>query len=65
MKLFKLKSAALACAAMMAGGFAAGADSKAEKTTTKPIELTKIDQLKTAFNRHHGVVRLVLLLSPT
>ena len=65
MKSFDLRSAAFLCVAMMGGGLAAGADSEADKTTTKPIELTQIDLLKTAFNRHHGVPRLVLLLSPT
>ena len=65
MKTLKLISAALLGMAVLAGGIAAGADSKAEKTKTKPIELTEIDQLKTSFSRHQGVPRLVLLLSPT
>jgi hypothetical protein len=55
----------VACLALIAAGCGGSDSAESPPPTAELVDLTDVNQLKTAFNAAQGVPRLVVLLSPT
>jgi hypothetical protein len=53
------------CLGLIAAGCGGSDTEEASPQSSELVDLTDINQLKTAFNEGEGVPRLIVLLSPT